>query len=79
MAFKMRGWSAFTTNGPRGWFRQFRDDVKADWHNVPRGSYYKGVKQDVVGETKTQEELDENKESMIEMAKRLKAEKEGNV
>ena len=85
MAFKMKGWSAFTT-GPRGYFRQLRDNIKDDWYNAPRGSHYKGVKQDVIGHKKTQAELDkervkknENKESMIEMAQRLKAEKEGKI
>ena len=63
------------TAGSRSKIRQLRDQVKDDYYDVPRGSHYKGVKQDVIGERKTKEELNP-KESMIEMAARLKAEKE---
>tara|TARA_R110002020_G_scaffold383853_1_gene594494 strand:- start:1508 stop:1861 length:354 start_codon:yes stop_codon:yes gene_type:complete len=76
---KNKSGSAYKANGgqstSRGRFRQFRDHVKDDYYNLPRGAHYKGVKQDVIGERKTAEELNP-KESMIDMAKRVKAETE---
>ena len=79
MAFKMKygkgsfpykSGSALKSDGPRSKFRQLRDEIKDDWYDVPRGSHYKGEKRDVVGRP------NEPKESMIDMAKRIKAETE---
>ena len=55
--------SAFKANGdadagPRSKFRQLRDNIKADYYDVHPMAYYKGVKQDVIGEKKTQEQID---------------------